>query len=34
MISHLGGHLFSGHSIADIYNEKQAHWVSGALHVP
>jgi hypothetical protein len=35
VISHLGRHLSSGHSIlADIYDEKQANWVSGALHFP
>jgi hypothetical protein len=34
MISHLGRRLSSGHSIADVYDKKQANWVNGALHVP
>jgi hypothetical protein len=34
MISHLGRHLSSGHFIADVYEEKQANWVNGALRVP
>jgi hypothetical protein len=34
MISHLGRHLSSGHFMVDVYDEKQANWISGALHVP